>query len=254
MPRKKERKSSQKDRPKSRRTNLSGDALERRDQLIHEYHEFVETVVIRLSRAMRLPSALKDEFVSAGYFGLIEAASRFDSSRGPDFRSYAFLRIRGAIIDYIRSSCDPSGQAHRTLQALEAAQELRELFVARRAHAESSGDKAEAGRLYLERSALAFALAQISDRRADELRHDLLNPEQILQRKRQSEKIRLIVATLPEKERTIIEQYYFHDRKFVDVAAQFAGLSKSWVSRLHDRALEILRDKLSETAAEMAAG
>jgi RNA polymerase sigma factor for flagellar operon FliA len=253
MSHRKNRESSRNDRSKTVRTKLPSGALERRDQLIHEYHEFVETVVVRLSRAMRLPSALRDEFISAGYFGLIEAASRFDSSRGPDFRSYAFLRIRGAIIDYIRSSCELSGEAHRTLQALEAAHELREFSCTRRTLLDSAVHETECSRGYLEKSALIFALSKSAERRSDDLRQDLLNPEQILLKKRYSEKIRSIVATLPEKERTIIEQYYFHDRKFVEVAAQFAGLSKSWVSRLHDRALEILRDKLSEAAADMAA-
>jgi DNA-directed RNA polymerase specialized sigma subunit len=53
-----------------------------------------------------------------------------------------------------------------------------------------------------------------------------------------------LVATLPEKERMIIEQHYFHDRSFVEIANNYAGLSKSWVSRLHDRALSILRAKM----------
>jgi RNA polymerase sigma factor (sigma-70 family) len=51
---------------------------------------------------------------------------------------------------------------------------------------------------------------------------------------------------LPEKERIIIEQYYFHDLTLSEVAQQYAGLSKSWVSRLHDRALGMLREKLVE--------
>jgi RNA polymerase sigma factor for flagellar operon FliA len=202
---------------------------------------------------MNLPSALRDEFISAGFFGLIEAASRFDETRGLDFRSYAFLRIRGAIIDYIRSSCDLSGDAYRTLRALETVQELREFEIERRAFRSSSAEGPTEGRVFLEKGAVVFALTPAQEERSEELQHESLNPERALQKKRESEKIRAIVATLPEKERTIIEQYYFHDRKFVDVAEQFAGLSKSWVSRLHDRALEMLRDKLSETVAEMAA-
>jgi RNA polymerase sigma factor for flagellar operon FliA len=59
------------------------------------------------------------------------------------------------------------------------------------------------------------------------------------------------VATLPEKERTIIEQYYFHDRKFSDIATQSAGLSKSWVSRLHDRALATLKERMETEVPEL---
>jgi RNA polymerase sigma factor for flagellar operon FliA len=253
MPRKKQRDSSQRVPSASSSRLSSGEALRRRNALIEEYQEFVETVVARLTRSMNLPTALRDEFISAGFFGLIEAASRFDDSRGLDFRSYSFIRIRGSIIDYIRTSCTLSGHAYRTFRALEAAQEIREFDVMRRTTSVSERSTGDAPLRMLEKSALACKLAQLREPRPDELRQEILNPERILQKKREFEKIRAIVATLPEKERTIIEQYYFHDRKFVEVASHFAGLSKSWVSRLHDRALEMLREKLSEVVAEMAA-
>ena len=69
--------------------------------------------------------------------------------------------------------------------------------------------------------------------------------------KRNSKKIREIVATLPEKERTVIEQYYFRDRKLTEIASQLTGLSKSWVSRLHDRALVMLKQKFEEQIPEL---
>jgi RNA polymerase sigma factor (sigma-70 family) len=72
------------------------------------------------------------------------------------------------------------------------------------------------------------------------------DPEREFNKKQTSEKLRAAIATLPEKERTIIEQYYFHDLTLSEVAQQYAGLSKSWVSRLHDRALGMLREKLVE--------
>ncbi len=254
MPRKKQRDSSHRLPPAPPCPSASSaDALRRRNSLIEEYQEFVETVVARLIRSMNLPATLRDEFISAGFFGLIDAASRFDDSRGLDFRSYSFIRIRGAIIDYIRTSCTLSGHAYRAFRALEAAQEIREVDMMRRTTTPAEVHAGGEPLRVLERSALACMLTQLRDARPDELRHEILNPERILQKKRESEKIRAIVATLPEKERTIIEQYYFHDRKFVEVASHFAGLSKSWVSRLHDRALEMLRDKLSEVVAEMAA-
>jgi RNA polymerase sigma factor for flagellar operon FliA len=105
----------------------------------------------------------------------------------------------------------------------------------------------------LERSAVALKLAAALDGETAAAHQELQNPERVLQRKREAKKMRAIVATLPEKERTIIEQYYFHDRKFIEVAEQFSGLSKSWVSRLHDRALDLLREKLRGGVSELAA-
>jgi len=237
------------------RTAVRGKNTATRDALIEKYSQFVEVVVVRLVHSMRLPLSSRDEFISAGFLGLIEAASRYDATRSPDFRAYAYLRIRGAIIDYIRSSCNLRGNAYRRFRVLEAAQLMREADLeGRRPSQAEKLAQAKASIQYLEKVAVSYAMsadgvADIGDD-DDQIR---LNPEARLQRKQRLEKIRSIVATLPEKERTIIEQYYFCDRKFVDVAEQYAGLSKSWVSRLHDRALDMLREKMLEAIEEIAA-
>lgn len=241
--------------PSRSRKKLSAEELKRRNALVEEYAEFAELVVGRLIRSMHLPIAGKDDFMSAGFLGLIEAAGRYDASRGREFRAYAYLRIRGAIIDYIRTSCDLTGYAYRRFKALEAAQDLRE------AELEGWGAKPSNGRAhseeavsYLEKVAVAFKVSGERDddsEQAEEL--DYQHPEVVLEEKQRRQKIREIVATLPEKERTIIEQYYFRDQKFIDVAEQFTGVSKSWVSRLHDRALEMLRDRMAASLSEIAA-
>lgn len=231
---------------------LNNDALTKRDALIEQYHDFVDMVVGRLIRTMGFPHSLREDFVSAGFLGLVEAATRFDPSKGYEFRSFAFLRIRGAIIDYIRSSCELSGAAYRVFKALEAAHEMRaeELDRSIRVPRDPRQRATEAVE-HLAKSAVAFRLTALKGSLIKAEGESPDDPEKKLEEKRASQKIRAIVATLPEKERTIVEQYYFHDRKLTDVAAQYAGLSKSWVSRLHDRALEILRQKIHETAPEL---
>jgi len=254
MPHRERSKSSRENRKQDSHRAVIRRPLQERDQLIDEYQKFVDVVVNRLARSMGLPQVLREDFVSAGFLGLIEAASRYDSSRGQDFRSYAFLRIRGAIIDHIRKSCDLSGHAYRVFRALEAAHEMRESRAHQRSSAMiSKGERFEQALSDLERSGVIRALAEATPSEAEFQQSDSRNPEVILACKRRAQKIRTIVATLPEKERTIIEQYYFYDRKMVDVAEQFSGLSKSWVSRLHDRALDMLRDKLRASQVEMAA-
>jgi RNA polymerase sigma factor for flagellar operon FliA len=239
----------------ARKRQLSAEQLQRRNALIEEYADYAELVVTRIMRSMRLPVVSKDDFLSAGFLGLIEAAGRFESGKGHEFEAYAYMRIRGAIIDYIRTSCDLTGYAYRRFKALEAAQEIREAelegrYVSQRDRLAEARNPAG----YLEKVAVAFKLAeQQPDDEPEVDNHDSLNPERYLENKQRIEKIRSIVATLPEKERTIIEQYYFCDRKLVEVAGQFAGLSKSWVSRLHDRALEMLREKMLEAITDIAA-
>lgn len=258
MPRRKSVSSSDAGASRPRGTKngqLSQEATARRNALIEQYKDFVEVVVSRLIRSMGLPVALKEDFISAAFLGLIEAASRFDATRGLDFRSYAYLRIRGAVVDHIRSACVLPGHAYRKFRALEAAQELREQELNKPEGSEKVSPRlvSQQALQRIEKAAVSFKLTALSHEETESISHDETTPEDVLGRKQECEKIRSIVATLPEKERTIIEQYYFHDRKLVDVAEQFAGLSKSWVSRLHDRALEMLREKLSQVVTDIAA-
>ncbi len=73
-------------------------------------------MVRRIAGAMvrHLPSHVdKDELVSLGYMGLVEAQTRFDPSRGVPFAAFAAMRVRGAMIDYLRQ-IDPVSRDERT--------------------------------------------------------------------------------------------------------------------------------------------
>jgi RNA polymerase sigma factor for flagellar operon FliA len=218
-----------------------------RDALIEQYHDFVEGLVARLIRAMGLPNRYRDDFIAAGFLGLVEAAGRFDAGRGSEFRTFAFLRVRGAVIDHIRASCDLSGQAYQTFKALESAHDLRMNSLEQRCHgARAPREQAVEGVNVLSKSAVGWAMARgTADGVVVRAEVDT-DPEREVSKKQIFEKIRAAIATLPEKERTIVEKYYFQDLTLSEVAKEYAGLSKSWVSRLHDRALEMLRDKLVE--------
>ena len=73
--------------------DVGADSAER-DAVIAQYSHFVEGLVGRLMRSMNLPQSLREDFIAAGYLGLVEAASRFDPSRGSECRSYSVL-MRG---------------------------------------------------------------------------------------------------------------------------------------------------------------
>jgi RNA polymerase sigma factor for flagellar operon FliA len=227
--------------------NGSDHSRARRDGLIEEYRDFVATVVDRLLVRMNLPRSQRQEYISSGYIGLIEAAERFDESKCADFRGYAFLRIRGAILDTVRASCDVSNRAYKVLKALEAANAdaLEGL--------EPQGGRAVKARLphvieYLAKSALAYRLSGVMEV-GEAPSHAPLTPEDELSLKREATRLREIVGRLPEKERLVIEQYYFHGRRFTEIALDDAGLSKSWVSRIHSRALKMIREEYEKEIA-----
>jgi RNA polymerase sigma factor for flagellar operon FliA len=226
----------------------------KRDALIEQYQKFVDFVAARLIKRMGLPHTLYDELRAAGYLGLVEAAERFDGRRGRDFRPFAFLRVRGAIIDSIRRISDLSGKAYRYARALQAAEELREeIYFEQGARPAGTPLRDKEARLakildYAATCAFAFRLSvcdaepEISEH-GDDGRE---TPEEAIDRRAMAGILRRLVCDLPEKERRIIEGYYFEDKSFAELICGDERLSKSWISRLHARALVHLRDRLIE--------
>ena len=96
-----------------------------RDALVEQYQGYVHATVRKLIKFMGLPANRFDDFVSAGYLGLVEAAGRFDAQANDNFQNYAYLRIRGAIIDSIREGSELKGVGYKRAQALAAAHDVR---------------------------------------------------------------------------------------------------------------------------------
>lgn len=221
---------------------LSGQTVSDQHQLIEEYHDYVRYVAARVTHTLSLPRSLFEDLLAAGYLGLVEAASRYDPQAGVPFQSFAYLRIRGAIIDSLRRDSELSGQGYRFAKALEAAQDLREQVSFDNLSPSSDPDSRLAEVLELaSKTVLAYRLS-IDDLADDELPASTnSDPETDLSDKQQRKLILRFLATLPAKERLIIEQYYFHGKSFTEIADEVEGMSKSWVSRLHARGLERLR-------------
>ena len=136
-----------------------------RDALIENHRSFVTSIVARMVKSMQLPSNIFDDFVSAGYLGLVEAAERYDKSQGSGFKAWAAMRIRGAVIDAIRDSSAISGKAYRYFQRLEAVDNLRQEVHAEleKQDADTTREKKLARMLdFAARGALVFRLS-ISD-------------------------------------------------------------------------------------------
>lgn len=244
---------SMKPRSKHRKITKSKKKLDERNELVLAYREYVEHVAGHLVQSLGLPREHFDEFVSAGYIGLVEAAGRWEPGEGRDFKTWAYLRIRGSIIDSIRSCSDLKGNAYRYAKALQAAHELREDISA--AWIDSSADRSkknsaeEMARLmdYAASGAMSIRLSFCdAEEELAELAANRGTPEEILGDKEVGRVLRKMVAKLPEKERIIVEEFYLKDRSFGEILKQHRELSKSWLSRLHSRALEMLRNEYLE--------
>jgi len=223
---------------------------QRKHQLITESQLFTSNLVKKMVKSMNLPVDVIPELEAAGYLGLVEAAEKFDESKGISFLNFSYLRIRGAVIDAVRQISSLSRYAYRYQKALEAIHSAREADLeARQASSEVLSSDEMLAKVFdiAADGALAFRLSfDDYESEANDQANQDLNPEDQLNQSLIKKKILEAIATLPEQQRLIIEGYYFHDKSFVEIANEEAGNSKSWVSRLHQRALTSLKEALGD--------
>jgi RNA polymerase sigma factor for flagellar operon FliA len=189
-----------------------------------------------------------DELVSQGREGLLAAARSFEPDRGVPFRRWANLRIRGHMIDGVRQGGNIPRRVYRTLRALQAADTVYENAAEENAAAPPANAETADATLSdtLGTAAMAMALAFLSLRHGDALdlaRDEKETPEEEVSRAELIGRIRAAIAERPEAERQLIERHYFGDVS-IDEAAREIGLSKSWASRLHARAIEAIQKSL----------
>lgn len=224
-----------------------------RDKLIEQYEPYVRYVVRRLVFSLGLSPEQIDEFTSAGYLGLVEAAEKFDYSGGASFRNYAYFRIRGAVIDTLRNHSQLSDRAYRYARALEAAQSIRENLSEEEWKKVANSQEKNSGQSlakildYATKGALVYRLSftDVSNEVA-EVPATESDPETILRHKQNMGFIKQIIASLPPQEREVVEDYYFRGENIVQIAAKRGGVSKSWISRLHSRAIERIKKRYFE--------
>lgn len=210
-------------------------------EFIRQYDAFVRGIVKHTRAQLGLEGDAED-MVAFAYEGLLEARLRFDPARGVQFKSFAYYRVRGALLDGVRRMAYLPRRAYARLKAAEAVDlETEPVVGARAASAEAPGVDGSLRAIdgILGRVAAAYctaAGAEDDDRRPDD-------PERSLIAREQADRVRGALETLPEQERHLIRGHYLDGRNFDELAKEL-GLSKSWASRLHSRALGRLREAL----------
>ena len=202
-------------------------------------------LVDMIGRQMRRqfgPYASFEDLVSQGREALLAAARSFDPERGVPFRKWANLRVRGAMIDSMRQSGSLPRRVYRKLRALQDADHVHEAAAEETAAAGPGTAEAADAKLsdQLSSAAMAMAIGFLARRSSDALEHaedDGASPEDATARAEILAQLRAAIAERPDAERHLLERHYFDDVNF-DEAARELGLSKSWASRLHARAIE----------------
>ena len=193
-----------------------------------------------------------DDLVGYGREGLLEAARRYDPSRGVPFRAYANYRVRGAILDGVRRMSRLPRRAHERLRGLEAAaltaEGAAEDVFAAQPPGSGAAQAEQALSDHLAAMATALAVGMVAESvRGEEGEVTTLaagaDPEQSFGHAELLELVRHAIGELPEQEAELVRRHYLEGERFDHVAAEL-GLSKSWASRLHTRAIGRLTKRL----------
>ncbi|HYQ15328.1 MAG TPA: sigma-70 family RNA polymerase sigma factor [Polyangiaceae bacterium] len=208
--------------------------------------ELVEIVARQVARSMGTVVEL-DDLRSFGREGLLDASRRFDSERGVPFRAYANFRVRGSIIDGIRSLAQLPRRAHERLNGLSAALRVSEgeaddVFTAPGNATRAQADQALGD--HLAAMAAAIAVGLIAPKGVGEDGEHVQvstsdNPEEAVARAELLAAVHDAIGELPSDEATLVRRHYVEGERFDHVAREL-GLSKSWASRLHTRAMQRL--------------
>jgi RNA polymerase sigma factor FliA len=229
---------------------------EARRQLLELYIGLVHHVAREMSR--RTTAAELDDLVSAGTFGLIRALDSFDLSRGFAFSTYAVRRIRGAMLDDLRSQ-DWAPRAMRVkARRLHVATTALEFRLGRSPKPEEVADQLDidvstywrwrdetASRTVVSyegesRSGLGGTTAlqeMLEDPNAS-------RPAEELSRQEDVKILRDAIARLPEKERTVMALYYYEELNQRQIA-EIMHVTESRVSQIRTQAMKRLRSRLA---------
>lgn len=217
-----------------------------RKRLVADNLSYVRAIAARIKE--QLPREIEfGDLVAYGTQGLLEAAERFDGRHGATFTTFAYYRVRGAIYDGLRGmGWLPRGEYARARFEERAAAYLANL-AERDMGAQAYGGSPARG-LEDDVRELAHALGGVAAVFVTSLRLDkeqtlsseTVQPEERIERREIEGTLRHALAIMPEKERRLIEMYYFEDKTLEEVGVKL-GLSKSWTSRLHARAIDLLR-------------
>ena len=234
-----------------------------REQLILHYAPLVKYVAGRVG--VGLPSSVDPaDLVSNGMFGLIDAIERFDPLRANKFETYAVTRIRGAIIDELRSLDWVPRSVRQKARDVERAYATLQNSLGR-----IPTDEEVAEELDISVSALRQIFRQVSyvhvaaldelmsvggeksDRvtLGDTIVDDRVeNPVEAFETEETRHLLGQAVSTLNEREKIVISLYYYEGMTLSEIG-QVLGVTESRSSQLHTRAVMQLRGKLAEMSS-----
>jgi len=233
-----------------------------REQMIHQYAPLVKHVAGRI--AMFLPSHIQmEDLLGDGTLGLLDAIDKFDHARGVQFKTYAALRIRGAIVDGLRNLDWVPRRVRRQARALEErCNELTQKLgrmPTREEIAEGMGlpvadlddlmtDVNGCGVMSLEEVRRLTNNSEVL--LGESIPDESQNVERDVEELSRNALLKEAIQELGERERLVLSLYYYEGLSIKEIA-HVLSVSEPRVSQLHTRALAKMREPAGRTAQRL---
>jgi RNA polymerase sigma factor FliA len=231
-----------------------------RERLVVAYSPMVKFVAGRLGAG--LPSHVDDaDLISYGLLGLIGAIERFEPERGIKFETFAMTRIRGAIIDELRSLDWVPRSVRSRAREIEAAQSKLEHELQRApteaelaAKLNMTEEELQSALLEIANSSV-YALDElwtVSDSSGDQVSlldtiadEGAADPQEALDSSEIKDLLTEAIGSLPEREQLVVALYYYENLTLREIG-EVLGVTESRVSQLHTKAVMRLKSRLQQ--------
>jgi RNA polymerase sigma factor FliA len=200
----------------------------------------------------RIPNHIhRDDLTSAGLHALVTAARGWDPDRGIPFHRFASTRIRGAILDELRSLDWATRSVRTKARATDSTRQNLTTTLGRTPTNEELAQALGTTTTDLHQTdndvqrATVLSLQGFTTASADDLvTEPTPGPEDMLLRREQIGYLHHAIASLPERLQTVITEYFLNERPMADIAADL-GVTESRISQLRAEALSLLKDGLN---------
>jgi RNA polymerase sigma factor FliA len=200
----------------------------------------------------RVPAHVnRDDLTSAGLAALVQAARSYDAARGVSFSRYASTRVRGAILDELRSIDWASRSVRRRARQVD---EVRNALAAELGRVPSDAEVATTLGVGVDEiaaneedvsRAVVMSLQGFGEAPIDDmLASHIPGPEDLIEHREQVAYLQDAVAELPDRLRAVVDGYFYGERPMAEIAADL-GVTESRVSQMRAEALVLLKDALN---------
>jgi RNA polymerase sigma factor for flagellar operon FliA len=237
------------------------------EQMVLQYAPLIKYIASRL--ALRLPSHISmEDLISSGIIGLIDAVQKFDPAKNISFKTYAEFRIKGAMLDELRSLDWIPRSVRKKTHLIEDAYAQLQRSLGRPAEAEEVAEfmGLELGEFYqlLDETKTVSVVALEEGRKSagghgGYLEHEVL---ETIQDDNARDSLLAVhfsglqgimvqaIEALPDKEKLLISLYYYEELTMREIG-QIMGYTESRISQLHTQAMYRLKHKLREYSQDV---